>query len=201
MKDQGGYKTMMKDYSMTINNATVSFSVDEDWLDGINIKVTKDVEPQIYDAALADPEASCISTDDDQLNKAIEGMKTLVIKVKDINKEKNSDIRVLVENNLYTVKFAGQVYGEALKLKEAEVAVDKIKAYLDHNNLVKVRIFDISGKAKIKAAMDLEAFIANKAYKVITLADDGKTYTLVYIEKGACSRKADSWDDEDEETF
>lgn len=190
----------MKNYTMTIaaTNTAISFDVDEDWLNSLKIKATEDIPTQIYNAAMADPAVSHITTDDDALNASIEEVKDLVSKVKDLNKEKNSDVRILVESaGVYAVKFGGQIYSSGLKLKEAQVAVEKIKAYLDHHNLVKVRIFEASGKTVLQRAMDLEAFIANKAHKVISIADNGTAYTLVYIEKGTVRSYVD--DDYDEE--
>lgn len=176
----------MKDYTLVNNNVTVNFAVDEDWLDTVKIKATEDPTAQIYNAAMADPAASHIATDDAALNASIEEMKELVAKVKELNKEKNSDIKIIVEKaGIYTVRFAGQIYSSGLKLKDAQNAVDKIKAYLDHHNLVKVRIFEATGKTVLQRAMDLEAFIANKAHKVISVSDNGSAYTLIYIEKGS----------------
>lgn len=176
----------MKDYTLVSNNATVNFAVDEDWLDTVKIKATEDLTTQIYNAAMADPALSHITTTDAALNASIEEMKDLVAKVKDLNKDKNSDIRIVVEKaGVYTVRFAGQIYSSGLRLKDAQAAVDKIKAYLDHHNMVKVRIFEATGKTALQRAMDLEAFIANKAHKVISVADNGSAYTLVYIEKGS----------------
>lgn len=178
----------MKDYTLKNNmtSAIVTFSVDEDWLNSIKIRATESIEEQVYNAAMADPAKSHITTDDDELNASIEEVKELVGKVKDLNKEKNSDVRIVVERaGVYTVRFAGQVYSSGLRLKDAQAAVDKIKAYLDHHNMVKVRIFEATGKTALQRAMDLEAFIANKAHKVISVADNGSAYTLVYIEKGS----------------
>lgn len=178
----------MKDYTLKNNmtSAIVTFSVDEDWLNSIKIRATESIEEQVYNAAMADPAKSHITTDDDELNASIEEVKELVGKVNDLNKEKNSDVRIVVERaGVYTVRFAGQVYSSGLRLKDAQAAVDKIKAYLDHHNMVKVRIFEATGKTALQRAMDLEAFIANKAHKVISVADNGSAYTLVYIEKGS----------------
>ena len=187
----------MKDYTLVSNNATVNFAVDEDWLDTVKIKATEDLTTQIYNAAMADPALSLITTTDAALNASIEEMKDLVAKVKDLNKEKNSDIRIVVEKaGVYTVRFAGQIYSSGLRLKDAQAAVDKIKAYLDHHNMVKVRIFEATGKTALQRAMDLEAFIANKAHKVISVADNGSAYTLVYIEKGSV-RNYNTTDDDD----
>ena len=185
----------MKDYTMTNANGTVNFSVDEDWLETVKIRATEDVTEQIYNAALSDPEVSHITTDDDVLNKSIDEIKALVTKVKDINKEKNSDIRVMIEKGgTYAVKFAGQIYSSNLRLKDTQNAIEKIKAYLDHNNLVKVRVFK-SDKSVIQRAMELETFIAKRAHKVISISDNGETYTLVYIEKGSCRCTNDDFDD------
>lgn len=190
----------MKDYTLKMMNATVNFSVDEDWLNTIKIRATESIEEQVYNAAMADPAKSHITTDDDDLNASIEEVKELVGKVKDLNKEKNSDIRIVVERaGMYTVRFAGQVYSSGLRLKDAQAAVDKIKAYLDHNNLVKVRIFEATGKTVLQRAMDLEAFIANKTHKVIAVADNGCAYTLVYIEKGSAKSYNTHDDDYDED--
>ena len=178
----------MKDYTLKNNmtSAIVTFSVDEDWLNSIKIRATESIEEQVYNAAMADPAKSHITTDDDELNASIEEVKELVGKVNDLNKDKNSDIRIVVEKaGVYTVRFAGQIYSSGLRLKDAQAAVDKIKAYLDHHNMVKVRIFEATGKTALQRAMDLEAFIANKAHKVISVADNGSAYTLVYIEKGS----------------
>ena len=185
----------MKDYTMTNANGTVNFSVDEDWLETVKIRATEDVTEQIYNAALSDPEVSHITTDDDVLNNSIDEIKALVTKVKDINKEKNSDIRVMIEKGgTYAVKFAGQIYSSNLRLKDTQNAIEKIKAYLDHNNLVKVRVFK-SDKSVIQRAMELETFIAKRAHKVISVSDNGETYTLVYIEKGSCRCTDDDFDD------
>ena len=98
----------------------------------------------------------------------------------------------------YAVKFAGQIYSSNLRLKDTQNAIEKIKAYLDHNNLVKVRVFK-SDKSVIQRAMELETFIAKRAHKVISVSDDGKTYTLVYIEKGSCRCTDDDFDDYSDE--
>ncbi|MCD8082360.1 MAG: hypothetical protein LUE86_02245 [Clostridiales bacterium] len=163
---------------------TITFQVDEDWLNSIKIKVTESVSAQVYAAAMADPEKSGITTDNDEMNASIESMKGLVKRAKDINRQNHSDIRVMVDRpGSYTVKFAGQVYEEKISIKEAECAIDKIEAYLSHDNLVKVRIFK-SGKSDIQTAMDLEAFINSRVRKVLSLSDDGAKYTLVYIARG-----------------
>lgn len=186
----------MKDYTINNNGAAVIFSVDEDWLNSLKVNVSGDIEQQIYNAALADPEISRITTDDDTLNKCIEDVKSVVAKVKEINKEKGSDIRVLVENKgTYAVKFAGQMYGSNYRLRDLENAVNKIKSYLDHDNLIKVRIFEASEKTPIQRAMDLEAFIANRVHRLISVADNGTAYTVVFIEKGF--RRDTDWDNEE----
>lgn len=171
---------MMKNFSVN----GMGFQVDEDWLDQVRIKVSGNVGEQVYMAAMSDPERSGIVMDDSSYGKSIENMKALVSRAKDINREKNSDIRILMEQpDVYTVRFAGQEYASGLNLKEVNHALDKIKAYLDHDNLVKVRIFTASGKSDLQRAMDLEAFMNNKCYKVISLSDDGQKYTLCYIAK------------------
>lgn len=187
----------MKDYAINSNGNAVTFSVDEDWLQSLKVNVSGDIEQQIYNAALADPEISRITTDDDTLNKCIEDVKSIVAKVKEINKAHSSDIRVLVESKgTYAVKFAGQVYGSNYRLRDLENAVNKIKAYLDHDNMIKVRIFEASDKTPIQRAMDLEAFIANRVHRLISVADNGTAYTVVFIEKGF-RKEVESWDDED----
>ncbi|MCD8368952.1 MAG: hypothetical protein LUC94_01230 [Clostridiales bacterium] len=133
---------------------------------------------------MADPEKSGITTDNDEMNMSIESMKGLVKRAKDINRQNRSDIRVTVDRpGSYTVKFAGQVYEEQVSIREAERAIDKIAAYLGHDNLIKVRIFK-AGKFEIQTAMDLEAFINTRVRKVLSLSDDGRKYTLVYIARG-----------------
>lgn len=176
----------MKDYTITLNNTAIVFSVDEDWLAKAKINPLEDINEQIYNLALADPEHSGVVTDNDKMNQTIEDVKKLVVKTKEINSDKNSDIRILVEKpGVYAVKFAGQIYAGNLSLKEADLAITKIKAYLEHQNLIKVRIFEAEGKTALQRAMDLEAWIANNAHKVISVADSGKAYSLVYIAKGS----------------
>lgn len=176
----------MKDYTITLNNTAIVFSVDEDWLAKAKINPLEDINEQIYNLALADPERSGVVTDNDKMNQTIDDVKKLVVRAKEINSEKNSDIRILVEKpSVYAVKFAGQIYAGNLSLKEADLAITKIKAYLDHQNMIKVRIFEAEGKTSLQRAMDLEAWIANNAHKVISVADSGKSYTLIYIAKGS----------------
>lgn len=190
----------MKDYTITLGGAAINFSVDEDWLAKIKIGVNGSIDEQVYNQAMADPEASGITTDDQKMNASIEDVKTLVTKAKDINRSKNSDIRIFVEKpGVYAVKFAGQIYAGNLRLKDADNAVNKIKAYLDHSNLVKVRIFEAEGKSDLQRAMDLEAWIANNCHKVLSLSDSGSKYTLVYIAKGSGrSYVEDDFDEMDE---
>lgn len=190
----------MKNYTLTRGNEVVSFKVDEDWLKRVRINATDPLEEQIYNAALTDPEFSGIVTDDDKLNESIEQMKELVKKAKEINKEKNSDIRIFIEKaGTYAVKFAGQIYCSNMDIKETSHAIDKIKAYLDHNNLVKVRIFTGEGKTELQRAMDLEAWIANNCHRVISIADNGDQYTLVYIAKGYAANSRFGVDNDDED--
>ena len=105
--------------------------------------------------------------------------------VKDLNKEKNSDIRIVVEKPAYTLY---ALLARFIALDYVRKMRRLLSIRSNHTStitMVKVRIFEATGKTALQRAMDLEAFIANKAHKVISVADNGSAYTLVYIEKGS----------------
>jgi hypothetical protein len=189
------------------NAAGVGFEVAEEWLDGIKISATKDVAEQVYEAAITDPAKSLIKTDDDGINKMLEDMKAVVEKAKGINTEnRGAGVRVVISRNdgeKYAVLFKGCVYSDKLSVAEADKAIDDIKAYLQHHNMVLVRIIAADGKTPIRRAMELEAFVNKRAHKVISVSDNGEEYTVMYIPKGwnDGGDGEDDEEDEDEGTF
>lgn len=176
---------MLKNFAVTVNGENITIAVDEDWLQSVRINAVDDINSQIYMAAMSDPKRSGIQTNDDAINASIEEVKELIEKAKEVNREKNGNIRILMKTpGTYTVRFADQVYADDLTLREAERAVEKISAYLDHNNMIRVRIIEAKGASALRRAMDLEAFINSRAKLLLAVSDDGDKYTVVYIPKG-----------------
>ncbi len=164
---------------------TFNFTVNEEWLDKLTVRAMGPLAPQVYMAAMSDPEQSGIMTDNDGINASIEDVKKLVEKAKAVNAAKDARIRVdMPEPGKYEIRFAGQKYGEDLSLEEAERAISKISAYLDHHNIVKVEILDMEGKSELAKALALEAFIANKAHKFLQTVPMGENLWVIYIPKG-----------------
>ena len=192
---------MMKNFKMTVANTNFVFSVDEDWVNEIKIKVCEPVEPQVYAAAMSDPKKSGIVTDNDDFNKSIDEVKDLIEKANGINEELHGDIKVLMtEPGKYEILFAdNQVYETGLTVKEADRAVDKIAEYLKRNNLIKVRILKTHGKTDLQRCMELEKFIAQNVHKFLgtNVTADGDT-VIIFIPKGWRNNLYDESDECDE---
>lgn len=177
---------MTKSFAFKIDNVAFNFTVDLDWVEGLHVKALEPIEPQIYSAAMSDPEKSGIHTDDDTINAAIEEVKDLVKKAAEINTAKNGDIKIsMTAPGSYEVRFMGdQVYETGLNLREANRAIDKLSNYLDHNNVIKVAFLDFGDKTELQKAMDLEVFIARKAHKFLGTYETAKGLGVIYIPKG-----------------
>ncbi len=178
---------MTKSFKMSIGNVAFNFTVDLDWVEGLHVKALEPIEPQIYNAAMSDPEGSGIHTDNDEINSSIEDVKDLVKKAAEINAAKGGDIRITMTTpGAYEVRFMdNQVYETGLDLRGTNHAIDRISAYLDNHSVIDVALLDCEGKTELQKAMALKLFIAQRTHKYLGSEETEKgNLRVVYIPKG-----------------